>query len=912
MNNTYSFYTLLKDHRVIIPLIQRDYAQGRQNKWVNDIRDKFLASLYDAVTLLEDKKPLVLDFIYGELEDEKFHPFDGQQRLTTLFLLHSYAAVKAKMSGEAAKGAIAPDPAVLANFKYFVRESSRLFLSHFIHEFILKPTANFGGNWSKTIRNQPWYILQWDLDPTIAGMLTMLDAIDEKFHDCEGLWQTLTQDQNKAPIVFYYTPLTNLSLSADEIYVKMNARGKQLTEFENFKASLLGHLKSNASDKVDDIAKKLDGDWSLLFWNLTKASSNDDKTKDRAELSDKAFMRFIRYFIKITYYLGQNSGALNKKNSKSQNDISEKEDFSKRIANVNRAFLDVIGEKCNATSLHIIEGIECLKGVSTHLDLFETILDTLAKIPIAANAKHFRHCFYIANTNRLTPPSKTRIALFTAIGDGDDKNSVHFLKALIAKDNGLSLASEIMLFACLLAFIKHKESHENPLQIERKNLRILRNLLVNSPYEMRVENFGALISETATLMLTGTFEQAEAFSKFQKDEESRKLNYRQQWQDDANAIANLNRLENHIFLQGSIGIFEDDKSQKQTEQDLPPYQTLKERLSQGRRLFCALTLETPSHNQVPLSLFMQAMLTEQDYYYELSKGNPYHFRCGYGKVYNISDAYPSFTQIFVPKDQDSRGKCQTALLALCVLIKDKTNIAKEFETQILAWLKSCEEAKAFCWRYYLVKYPKMLSDPEFSHYGIFSTTRGRFSSEIFKRQNRTDGSYQNSLLRQLFHTMNETRWKDDADKNLFQDDAIYENGLTLSNGLILKSGEFGWQLISKNEKEPDKAKHLQKIADMNKKLAESNATLPQIDQNGHIAIAGLEKTRPKDQNQQLKSKHDMASDAFNDTDVSISDKYNEVELYRDYDHYDRILLMQNILTKWFDLETKPLASDQKF
>lgn len=129
MNNTYSFYTLLKDHTAVIPLIQRDYAQGRQNKWVNDIRDKFLTSLYDAVTLQVDKKPLILDFIYGELENSKFYPFakfypfDGQQRLTTLFLLHSYAAVKAKMDKDAAKEAIAPDPAVLGNFKYHVRES---------------------------------------------------------------------------------------------------------------------------------------------------------------------------------------------------------------------------------------------------------------------------------------------------------------------------------------------------------------------------------------------------------------------------------------------------------------------------------------------------------------------------------------------------------------------------------------------------------------------------------------------------------------------------------------------------------------------------------------------------------------------------------------------------------------------
>jgi len=58
-----SFYRLLRDTEVVIPMIQRDYAQGRLTEKVKSIRHDFLDALYKAC---KDKKPLHLDFIYGE------------------------------------------------------------------------------------------------------------------------------------------------------------------------------------------------------------------------------------------------------------------------------------------------------------------------------------------------------------------------------------------------------------------------------------------------------------------------------------------------------------------------------------------------------------------------------------------------------------------------------------------------------------------------------------------------------------------------------------------------------------------------------------------------------------------------------------------------------------------------------
>ena len=85
----------LRPTKIIIPIIQRDYAQGRTNTNVNRVRKNFLDALYKAVTA----KSIILDFVYGDIDENGIlTPLDGQQRLTTLFLLHWYAAKTKKLS----------------------------------------------------------------------------------------------------------------------------------------------------------------------------------------------------------------------------------------------------------------------------------------------------------------------------------------------------------------------------------------------------------------------------------------------------------------------------------------------------------------------------------------------------------------------------------------------------------------------------------------------------------------------------------------------------------------------------------------------------------------------------------------------------------------------------------------------
>ena len=76
-----------KYHIIQIPIIQRDYAQGRIRE-IN-VRINFLNQLKNILS--DTSSNIDLDFVYGnELPGKCFIPLDGQQRLTTLFLLHYY------------------------------------------------------------------------------------------------------------------------------------------------------------------------------------------------------------------------------------------------------------------------------------------------------------------------------------------------------------------------------------------------------------------------------------------------------------------------------------------------------------------------------------------------------------------------------------------------------------------------------------------------------------------------------------------------------------------------------------------------------------------------------------------------------------------------------------------------------
>lgn len=263
--------------KIIIPKLQRDYAQGRQGTVVKRVRDKFLEALYDAVM----GNPIKLDFVYGSLdEDGTFTPLDGQQRLTTLFLLYWYAAKK--------ENVVPHRYEFLKFFGYETRYSARDFCTTLI-DF----NPGFTNKLSEEIKDATWFPLDWLNDPTIRSMLIMLDDIDNKFKNVEGLFDKLDGDA----VTFYFRAIEDLGLT-DELYIKMNSRGKPLTLFEHFKAELLRELKAVDKDLANNIAHKIDREWTDLLW--AHRNIHDDRIDN--DSIDDAFLRYFRFICDMICY----------------------------------------------------------------------------------------------------------------------------------------------------------------------------------------------------------------------------------------------------------------------------------------------------------------------------------------------------------------------------------------------------------------------------------------------------------------------------------------------------------------------------------------------------------------------------------------------------------------------------------
>ena len=308
-----SFWSFISQNSIKIPIIQRDYAQGRIEK--KTIRDGFLNDLKKAII---EGKELKLDYVYGARTSSSFLPLDGQQRLTTLWLLHWFIAFKEKKiesTGISDTREIILNEVgkTLCKFSYETRESSRDFC-HKIVEFAANNEFSDGSsNDLKTrIRSNLWFFKYWNHDPTIKAMLTMITSLEQFFKDVQKpLWDVLTG--NDCPVVFFSLDLDEYKLT-DDLYIKMNARGKALTSFENFKADFIDHLTKMVNEnKLDEkyirpeegIPIKIDSSWTDIFWK------NHSQDYDIDEL----FFVFINRFLFNEYLVSVSESASTVQNS---------------------------------------------------------------------------------------------------------------------------------------------------------------------------------------------------------------------------------------------------------------------------------------------------------------------------------------------------------------------------------------------------------------------------------------------------------------------------------------------------------------------------------------------------------------------------------------------------------------------
>lgn len=471
--------------RIEIPLIQRDYAQGRQGESVERIRKDFVDALYYAV--MPGGAPISLDFIYGDVIGHTFYPLDGQQRLTTLFLLHWYLGWRA--------GVVLEDQA-WRNFSYSTRASARQFCEAL---GIYHPPAD-ETNVRTWIVDQAWYFHGWQQDTSISAMLVMLQALEQRFAGAssKGLraaWQRLV-DPVEPAVSFHLLPAVTNQLT-DDLYIKMNSRGKPLTAFENFKAHFEALLTGISSSRAKFFAEKIDTTWSDIFWSY----------KDADYLTDDQLMRYFRFVCDLcTWRQGGRS------------------DSKINLDTVVQGLFD-------ANNAHNTE----------HLAFLFQAFNAWVNRNISAE---FSTLLSADQQN-----TSSALLVFNPLGSHDGHSRVDLFGGCCHYYGGSewSQAHSLLLYAVLLHHI-----HDTPDFLPQ--LRIVRNLIeASGGGEMRIQNMAALLDDVERIVVDTTLTGVATFNQNQVANENDKALFITAHPALRHTIY---KLEDTRVLRGSLAVFD--------------------------------------------------------------------------------------------------------------------------------------------------------------------------------------------------------------------------------------------------------------------------------------------------------------------------------------------------------------------
>lgn len=265
---------------MVIPGIQRHYVQGANNPKAESVRKQFIKEIFTAIEKKQNE--FNLHFIYGPINtngEDSFVPVDGQQRLTTLWLIARYAAEKAEPSDR--KDLLS----LLSRFTYEDRINAKRFCQALTCE---------DSRWDITqdpnpdILCQDWFVDYWKEDETVASMIRMLSTIYEEWNKHQD---SITAEDILEAIASKIRFNLKIDAFGDDIYMKMNARGLQLTQWENFKGKFSEDL---CEDKKEWWVKEME-ELSNRFFTCSD---------EQHELPDNAFFalyaRIMAYEAKKT------------------------------------------------------------------------------------------------------------------------------------------------------------------------------------------------------------------------------------------------------------------------------------------------------------------------------------------------------------------------------------------------------------------------------------------------------------------------------------------------------------------------------------------------------------------------------------------------------------------------------------
>jgi len=282
-------YTLAElfsqDRRIIIPDLQRDYC------WGNPSNDKslahgFVSSLLENPTAENEQLSLGLIYGYEEITGH-VNLCDGQQRLTTLFLL--LGMLNRKCDNKYWKYLVTPQKEEVERepfLQYAIRESTLYFINDLCAHFFIGSSSEG----TASIKEQPWYFRDYDTDPSIQSMLRTLCSIEEILQTVPSECQPETiAERVLHDYTFQYYNMDNRQ-SGEETFVLINTTGEPLSVTQNLKPKYLYAQTANDENACSLLAEKWE-EWETWFWQNRRG--NGELTNDTAETGFREFFRWV-------------------------------------------------------------------------------------------------------------------------------------------------------------------------------------------------------------------------------------------------------------------------------------------------------------------------------------------------------------------------------------------------------------------------------------------------------------------------------------------------------------------------------------------------------------------------------------------------------------------------------------------
>ena len=283
--NTYSLKEIFsgENDKIIIPDLQRDYCWG--NPYSKDSEDSRVDSFLESIfrVFKEPNKDITMGLIYGyydQLKPYHLQLCDGQQRLTTLFLImgviNRYADYRYR-------------ELLMSNFElheddkephllYGIRESSLYFLSDLTTHYFLDSKLSFCD-----IKSQYWFLNSYNQDPTILSILRALETIENRLKEFEQI--KVLGDFLQTHLKFLFYDVENRQ-KGEETFVVINTTGEPLSANQNLKPLIIlenpGYIRKAENSDGSIVEHDTAQDWEEMetwFWKNRRRNDFDTSTE---------------------------------------------------------------------------------------------------------------------------------------------------------------------------------------------------------------------------------------------------------------------------------------------------------------------------------------------------------------------------------------------------------------------------------------------------------------------------------------------------------------------------------------------------------------------------------------------------------------------------------------------------------